>query len=239
MNALANSQYGELEKFLRHGYPDGRGPVTLRRYTGQESDEQKRGDRRQPAGHPADELRDAGADPDPAPGAQPDRRGAGPAVPGPRRAAHLPRPPGEPTSRCWCGGSATRSRPTGSSASVRRPRWPAPGRCEEQRAQVAGVASDLFGAEVRPEDVIGETLRRATPPCDRDDAGVPRRLADRVADPGRPARPATPSFVADPLSVLDRGDASACGPRPAAVGWSAPGPGASPGRTGRPPSWRS
>ena len=27
MNALANSQYGELEKFLRHGFPDGRGPV--------------------------------------------------------------------------------------------------------------------------------------------------------------------------------------------------------------------
>jgi hypothetical protein len=31
MNALANSQYGELEKFLRHGYPDGKGPVTLLR----------------------------------------------------------------------------------------------------------------------------------------------------------------------------------------------------------------
>ena len=36
MNALANSQTGELEKFLRAGYPDGKGPVTVRRYTGQE-----------------------------------------------------------------------------------------------------------------------------------------------------------------------------------------------------------
>jgi ATP-dependent helicase YprA (DUF1998 family) len=41
MNALANSQYGELEKFLRHGFPDGRGPVRFACYTGQESDEQK------------------------------------------------------------------------------------------------------------------------------------------------------------------------------------------------------
>ena len=41
MNALANSQYGELQKFLCHGYPDGNSPVTFERYTGQE-DENKR-----------------------------------------------------------------------------------------------------------------------------------------------------------------------------------------------------
>ena len=41
MNALANSQEGELEKFLCHGYPNGTGPVTFARYTGQETDEQK------------------------------------------------------------------------------------------------------------------------------------------------------------------------------------------------------
>ena len=41
MNALANSQIGELEKFLSHGYPDGRTPVTFARYTGRESDERK------------------------------------------------------------------------------------------------------------------------------------------------------------------------------------------------------
>ena len=41
MNALANSQLGELEKFLCRGYPDGKGPVTFARYTGQESNEQK------------------------------------------------------------------------------------------------------------------------------------------------------------------------------------------------------
>jgi hypothetical protein len=34
MNALANSQYGELEKFLNYGYPNRQGPVTFARYTG-------------------------------------------------------------------------------------------------------------------------------------------------------------------------------------------------------------
>src|SRR5581483_4239892 len=42
MNALANSQHGELEKFLCHGYPNNKGPVTFARYTGQESDQEKR-----------------------------------------------------------------------------------------------------------------------------------------------------------------------------------------------------
>ena len=36
MNALANSQVGELEKFLRFGYGEGSEPVTFARYTGQE-----------------------------------------------------------------------------------------------------------------------------------------------------------------------------------------------------------
>lgn len=42
MNTLANSQLGELEKFLKFGYDDGRGPVTFARYTGQENDEEKK-----------------------------------------------------------------------------------------------------------------------------------------------------------------------------------------------------
>src|SRR2546425_12954065 len=41
MNALANSQMKELEKFLRIGYPNNKGPVTFERYTGQESDEDR------------------------------------------------------------------------------------------------------------------------------------------------------------------------------------------------------
>ncbi|MBW6475432.1 MAG: DEAD/DEAH box helicase, partial [Anaerolineaceae bacterium] len=41
MNALANSQRGELEKFINFGYPDQKGPVTFARYTGQENDEER------------------------------------------------------------------------------------------------------------------------------------------------------------------------------------------------------
>jgi ATP-dependent helicase YprA (DUF1998 family) len=41
MNALANSQEGELQKFLCEGFPGGRGPVSFRRYTGQESDDER------------------------------------------------------------------------------------------------------------------------------------------------------------------------------------------------------
>ena len=41
MNALANSQLGELEKFLRNGYPKDREPVTFARYTGQEKQERR------------------------------------------------------------------------------------------------------------------------------------------------------------------------------------------------------
>lgn len=41
MNALCNSQYEELEKFLRLGYGEGKEPVTFARYTGQESREER------------------------------------------------------------------------------------------------------------------------------------------------------------------------------------------------------
>jgi len=41
MNALANSQHGELEKFLCHGYAEGTSPVTFARYTGQETDDER------------------------------------------------------------------------------------------------------------------------------------------------------------------------------------------------------
>ena len=41
MNALANSQAGELDKFLDLGFPNDKGPVRFKRYTGQESDQEK------------------------------------------------------------------------------------------------------------------------------------------------------------------------------------------------------
>ena len=52
MNALANSQLGELQKFINLGFQDNKGPVTFGRYTGQESDEEKN----QIMGNPPDIL---------------------------------------------------------------------------------------------------------------------------------------------------------------------------------------
>ncbi|MCX5314789.1 protein kinase [Streptomyces sp. NBC_00154] len=48
MNALANSQLEELKKYLRSGFGKGREPVTFARYTGQESDEDRRELRKNP-----------------------------------------------------------------------------------------------------------------------------------------------------------------------------------------------
>jgi ATP-dependent helicase YprA (DUF1998 family) len=42
MNALANSQRGELERDLCREYPRGAPPVTFARYTGQESDDERK-----------------------------------------------------------------------------------------------------------------------------------------------------------------------------------------------------
>src|SRR5699024_8499289 len=48
MNALANSQIEELNKFLVHGYGKGHEPVTFARYTGQEGEEERRRIRQNP-----------------------------------------------------------------------------------------------------------------------------------------------------------------------------------------------
>ena len=42
MNALANSQFDELKKFIEFGFPQGQAPVSFARYTGQESEEERR-----------------------------------------------------------------------------------------------------------------------------------------------------------------------------------------------------
>ena len=47
MNALANSQQRELEKFLTWGIPSDERRVTFDRYTGQEDAEERRPDPRQ------------------------------------------------------------------------------------------------------------------------------------------------------------------------------------------------
>jgi ATP-dependent helicase YprA (DUF1998 family) len=61
-----------------------------------------------------------------------------------------------------------------------------PGTFAEQQAEVARVASRLFGATVEPHNVIGETLRPATAEVDLDDASFRSTLARRVLDGSPP-----------------------------------------------------
>ena len=200
MNALANSQYGELEKFLKHGYPDERGPVTFARYTGQESDEE----RQRIIADPPDILLTnyvmleliltRSAEQGLVRAAQDlgflvfdelhtyrGRQGAD--------VAFLIRRVRELLA-------ADNLRCVGTSATIA-----GSGTHEEQRAEISGVATRLFGADVHPENVIGETLRRATPEQDPEDTGFVEELTARIRDEGRTPPTQYEAFVRDPLSI--------------------------------------
>jgi ATP-dependent helicase YprA (DUF1998 family) len=199
MNALANSQSGELEKFLKHGYPEGKEPVTYARYTGQESDTE----RAEILAHPPDILLTNYVMLElilTRPFEKPliahaqglrflvldemhtyrGRQGADVALLVRRVREAL---------------NATQMRCVGTSATLA-----SGGTYDTQRTEVARVASQLFGAEVRPQNVIGETLRRATPERDLSDPAFVADLTARVADESRIPPVSYADFVADPLS---------------------------------------
>ncbi|MFI5648810.1 DEAD/DEAH box helicase [Kitasatospora sp. NPDC051705] len=164
MNALANSQQKELAKFLQAGYAEGKGPVTFARYTGQENEAERQRilrekpdiiltnyvmldllltrDKERDSFLRAtrglrflvlDELHTYRG-----------RQGADVAL-----LARRVRDACDARDLQCIGTSATMSNE---------------GTHEDRRAEVAEVASRLFGGAeaVRPELVIGETLRRAT-----------------------------------------------------------------------------
>jgi ATP-dependent helicase YprA (DUF1998 family) len=165
MNALANSHFGELEKFLCEGYPDGKGPVTFARYTGQERDEVRERIVQEPPDilltnyvmlelvltrpyerpliHAARELEFLVLD---ELHTYRGRQGADVSLLV-RRVRNLL---GTPTLQC-----------VGTSATLA-----GPGTFDEQRKEVSRLASSLFGAPVDAADVICETLRRITSEAD-------------------------------------------------------------------------
>lgn len=162
MNALANSQREELTRFLQFGYPDGKGPVTFARYTGQESAEE----RDEIAKHPPDIIltnfmmlelmmtRQDEVDKAIVRAAQGlkflvldelhtyrGRQGADVALLVRRVRAAL-----SPDLLC-----------IGTSATMATEGTP-----EQRNSVVANVASKFFGAPVKPRNVITETLQRVT-----------------------------------------------------------------------------
>ena len=200
MNALANSQYGELTKFLNDGYPDDRGPVTFARYTGQESDEE----RQRIIANPPDILltnyvmleliltrsqerglvrqaQDLGFLVFDELHTYRGRQGADVAFLI-RRVRELL---ADDDLRC-----------VGTSATIA-----GSGTHDEQRAEISDVATRLFGAKVRPENVIGETLRRATPENDYEDPDFVQALTERLRDEDRKPPKDYEGFTNDPLSA--------------------------------------
>lgn len=201
MNALANSQLGELQKFLCHGYPDGKGPVTFERYTGQESDEEKnrimanppdilltnyvmleliltRPDERRTLVQAAQGLKFLVLD---ELHTYRGRQGADVAMLVRRVRDAL---------------MADALQCVGTSATLA-----GPGTFEEQRAKVAEVATLLFGNDVQPDHVVGETLRRISPERDLDDPVYIDELRRRLTEPDRLPPVKYDQFISDPLSV--------------------------------------
>lgn len=186
MNALANSQLGELEKFINLGYPSNQGPIRFRRYTGQEKDTE----REDIVTNPPDILltnyvmleyiltrpRERGTLVKAAQGLRflvldelhtyRGRQGSDVAllVRRVRDALDAPDMQCVGTSATLAGG----------------------GSFADQQREVAEVASRLFGSPVRPEDVIGETLRRATQEWDEPDllARLKETLGPNLEIPG-------------------------------------------------------
>jgi Lhr-like helicase len=193
MNALANSQLGELEKFLAHGFPGGKGPVTFARYTGQENEEERQTTLAQPpdillTNYVMLELILTRPD---------ERRRLIKTAKGLRflvldelhtyrgrsgaDVAMLVR-----RVRDAC--EAPDLQCVGTSATLAGPGAP-----DEQREKVAEVATRMFGAEVTPDRVIGETLVRATRGGPPDPDALKARLSVSPPDD-------VSAFLADPLA---------------------------------------
>ncbi|PYX94315.1 MAG: hypothetical protein DMG67_01845, partial [Acidobacteria bacterium] len=199
MNALANSQLKELEKFLCLGYPNKKGPVTFERYTGQESEDERERIRANPPDIlltnyvmleliltrstdaaliassmlrflVLDELHTYRG-----------RQGADVALLARRVQDRM-----GTSGLQYVGTSATLA---------------GAGTYDERRVGVATMASRMFGTVERPEHVIGETLTRTTNGWDEGDPAFVQALTERVQDAGYVPPRDYQSFVADPLST--------------------------------------
>ena len=186
MNALANSQDEELGKFVDKGYPDGQSPVRFARYTGQERGSAREAIRSDPpdillTNYMMLELLLT----------RTEDRGLLRAAQGlkflvfdelhtyrGRQGADI----AMLIRRCrYAVGNGVVC--IGTSATMTRG-----GSSEEQRRDVAKVSQSLFGVKIAPEQVITESLERATPEIDPADSLIRTGIrAAVVADEEPPA----------------------------------------------------
>lgn len=200
MNALANSQEGELRKFLTHGFPKDDPPVTFRRYTGQEGREA----RNEILVDPPDilltnyvmlELLLT----------RPQEKGLIDAAKGLRYlvfdeihtyrgrqgadVAMLIR-----RAREYFGASGIQC--VGTSATMS-----SGGSVKNKQQVVANVTSRIFGVEISPDHVVGETLRRVTPAIDfTNDNAALTQLKAAVKDSKALDNLSYEDFVTSPLA---------------------------------------
>lgn len=199
VNALANSQYDALEKFLNYGYPHDTPKVTFERYTGQEKEDKRKSIKDNPpdiliTNYVMLELILTRCDDRPLMDKANDlrflvldelhtyrgRQGADVAF----LVRRLRNRVNSPTLQC-IGTSATLA---------------SAGSYDQQRKEIAETASLLFGANVLPENVIGETLQRATKPEDFQDPKVINRLRNRITDEKHKPASTYEAFIQDPLT---------------------------------------
>lgn len=186
MNALANSQDEELKKFLEKGYPAGGSPVRFARYTGQEKGEVREAIRSNPPDilltnyMMLELLLTRTGDRELVRAAQGlrflvfdelhtyrGRQGADVAL--------LIR-------RCRQAFGGHEITCIGTSATMA-----SGGSTEDQRREVAAAGQALFGVPFGAEQVIGETLERATPEADFTDGRVIERARAAVSSAAAPS----------------------------------------------------
>ena len=201
MNALANSQFGELEKFLKAGFPEGQEPVTFKRYTGQENNQE----REAIMANPPDVLLTNYVMLELLLTRPQERRSIIKAANGLRFLVldelH--------TYRGRQGSDVAlllrRVRETlqsknilmvGTSATMGGGRTYA-----ERQAKVADVAKRIFGTTVLAENVIGETLQRATLDAGLGQDAMATALRNRIQDPAFKIPSTFEGFRTDPLSA--------------------------------------
>ncbi|MBT3391937.1 MAG: DEAD/DEAH box helicase [Chloroflexi bacterium] len=200
MNALANSQLGELEKYINLGYPDNIGPVRFARFTGQESDEQRNAIRANPpdillTNYVMLELlltrpEDRGSIIRSAKGLQflvldelhtyRGRQGADVAM----LMRRLRDAVESPSMQC-IGTSATLSSGT---------------TFDDQQAAISELASLFFGDRFHPEHIIGETLTRTTVDAPIGSAEFSAILRQQIK-PSYEFPKRFEEFVDDPLAI--------------------------------------